>query len=59
MADSSVFKERVDKILARLKVGFEVLATENDPGKISMQQEDERLTIKVKRIGDYIFSNDV
>ena len=56
--DPQVFKDRIDKTLARLFVAFEQLVTENEPGRIKINLEEDRLNISVKKIGNYIFSSD-
>ena len=44
--------------MERLKTGFAQIAIENDPGRISVEAKDGTLTVKVKKIGDYVFSSD-
>ena len=52
------YQERVIRTLNRLEVAFNEIIKENDPGRITMERDNDRLVVSVKRIGDYTFSSD-
>ena len=59
LMDADAYQSQVDKTMRRLERAFLELASENDPGRISVERQGEdSLVISVKRVGDYTFSSD-